>query len=76
MKSGHFFEWSRAVWVKPLLMMGFFSLALLLLKWLFKDYLQDWGFAMNREDIEVEEGNPNFFEAVKLTASVELISEN
>ena len=31
---------------------------------------------MNRKDIEVDEDLPNFFEAVKLSASEELCSEN
>jgi hypothetical protein len=56
--------------------MCFFSIFLLILKNVFKDKLQDWGFAMNRKDIDVDEGLPNFFEAVKLTASDELCEEN
>ena len=72
MKSDHHMEFLAAPWATPLLMMGFFAIFLLVLKRVFKDYLQEWGFAMNRKDIDVDEGLPNFFESVKLTASEEL----
>ena len=75
MKSDHYVEWG-VNWSTPLLLMCLAAVALLMLQQTFKDSLQQWGFAMSREDIEVDEDLPNFFEAVKLSASEELCSEN
>jgi hypothetical protein len=43
------------------------ALALIVIQILFQEKLTDWGFAMSEKMKEIDEDNPIFFDAIKLT---------
>jgi len=55
--------------------MSICATVLLIVKKVFADYLQQWGFTMSHKEIRVDENLPNFFDAVKLSQADELLEE-
>jgi len=41
-----------------------------------KDILLQWGFSMSKEELDVDEDLPNFFEALQLSEAEKIIAEN
>jgi hypothetical protein len=64
------------VWALPIVAIFAVSVFIMAAKLAIPDRLRKWGFTMSSTDIEVDEDLPNFFEAVRLSASDELIDEN
>ena len=64
------------MWALPIVLILGASVFIMAAKLIIPHKLAAWGFTMSSKDIEVDEDLPNFFEAVRLSASDELIDEN
>jgi hypothetical protein len=73
MKSGHF-PYFGVNWAAPLLLMCIASIFLVTVQKIFASYLMQWGFALQSQEIEVDEDLPNFFKVIKLSQADTLVS--
>jgi len=74
MKSKHFISLTISH-ATPLLLIGVFSLFIVLIQKIFGDELREWGFTLADKRIAVDEDLPNFFKAIKISQSDEMFSE-
>ena len=77
MKSAHILNLHSFNWATHVELFALAGVLIFLLQRFAKDYLRVLGISMASEkDIEVEEGLPNFFEALKITSQDEVIKES
>ena len=55
--------------------MTFTGIFIVLFQAIFNAYLSQWGFSLQRKDIEVDEDLPNFFKTVKLSYAENVVEE-
>ena len=76
MKSNHLFEGFKVTHSTPILMFVIFAAGLkVILALVDEDTIKMWGFTLSRQEMEVIEDLPNFFEAIKLKHAHLIISE-
>jgi hypothetical protein len=75
MKSKHFLWPQHVDMASPLLLMAISGITLTLIQTFFHDKLAEWGFTLQRNEIEVDEDLPNFFEVVKLSQADMIVKE-
>lgn len=77
MPSGHYIypTFYEVNWATPMALMCVAAFILLIFAKTFAHKLQDWGFAMQKKDIQVDEDLPNFFDVIKLFQANELVAE-
>ena len=51
----------------PLLLMSIAAIGLIIIQIVFREKLTEWGFGMSEKMKEIDEDNPFFFNAIKLT---------
>jgi len=66
MLSGHLVHEIRVDWAAPMLFMAICAAFLILIQNLYGSKLMEWGFSLQEHEIDVDEGIPNFFKAIKL----------
>lgn len=72
MKSGHYLSMIGGPG-SPLLLFTFLHCALIGIYIFLGPHLQRWGFTMEEKEIKVDEGLPNFFEAVTLSQADQIV---
>ena len=76
MKSGHLIS-IRVTQSSPLLLAGILCVAVILVQIIVKDEtLKAAGYTMAREDLDVDEDLPNFFEALPVREATRMLAEN
>jgi len=73
MKSEHFVEWG-VNWASPVLLLCLVSVVVQIIQRCFAGYLMRWGFAMSRDEIEVDEDLPGLFTVMRLAQRDQLIA--
>jgi len=74
MKSGHFLTY-HVNWATPIIFVAIAAVLLLLFTKIFEPKLMEWGFSLQKGEIEVDEDLPNFFTSVKLSQADEVVKE-
>lgn len=75
MKSQHFLFPITVNWATPIEFMAFCAVFIILTQKIFGTLLNQYGYGMEREEIEVDEDLPDFFKCVKLSQADEVIAE-
>lgn len=74
MRSNHYVK-MQPDHASPLLYMALAAVSLIMFQKTFSGKLQVWGFAMQSQDIQVDEDLPNFFSTIKLNQADEVVLE-
>merc|ERR1712086_1056805 len=74
MESGHLVAW-QVDWAAPAFIVAIASLLILIITKVFREKLAEWGFSLQRVEIEVDENLPNFFNSIKLSQADEIVLE-
>jgi len=75
MKSRHYIQF-EVTWASPVLIMAIAGIFITMIQTLFGSYLQQWGFTMQDQDIEIDEDLPNFYKTIKLSSADEIILQS
>jgi len=74
MKSTHFLHFAPSH-ASPMLYMAFSAVFIISFTKIFKDYIGQWGFALQSKEIKVDEDLPLFFKTIRLNQADEIVLE-
>ena len=74
MKSTHFLDFKPGH-ASPMLYMAFSAVFIIAFTKIFKDYIGQWGFALQSKEIKVDEDLPQFFTTIRLGQADEIVLE-